>query len=567
MCQGRESILLNRVILLFGSVFPLCSNISNSAVSKMNHQRKMSVLFIAIFYELLMCTQSQLPLPSRLDLGPLISVQLNPAAIALNATKCLESLGCFYNGPPFFDPIRRPISMLPFDRDALDVRFQLFTRRNPILPREISAEDVENLKNSQFEPKNQTKIVIHGLLDTVMEGLWLENIRKAFLMRSEYNVIIVDWARANRLPYEQAVANARAVGAEVALMINTLADHLEANPESFHIIGHSLGTHVAGYAGERIKGLGRITGLDPAGPYFTGTPPEVHLDKSDANFVDVIHTDSSTILVKGLGTVDSIGHADFFPNGGDRQPGCSNTMPALMSFLSKGIAEGWRRIMACDHQRAVDFFLSSISNPDCDMIGLDCPDWDTFTNGRCGDCEVDDSRCALMGMEADKYFRRSHKQRRYYLRTTGNHPFCLHQYHVTLIMEEQPKITFGAGDAFLTIEGTNVRLRARLTDRAETFRPGSYYMYLIASRTGLGEFDSATFYWEEDSKGIFQMSPLQRNISGKPRMHIRQIRISPLELKHKRGRSMKMQTMCPERKGPVFANQIVKFSYNENGNC
>ena len=31
--------------------------------------------------------------------------------------------------------------------------------------------------------------------------------------------------------------------------------------------------------------------LDPAGPQFTGTPPEERLDREDAQFVDVLHTD------------------------------------------------------------------------------------------------------------------------------------------------------------------------------------------------------------------------------------------------------------------------------------
>jgi len=71
------------------------------------------------------------------------------------------------------------------------------------------------------------------------------------------------------------------------------------NPKHVHLIGHSLGAHTAGYAGERIEGLGRITGLDPAEPYFQGMPSHSRLDPTDAQLVDVIHTDGSSIFLLG----------------------------------------------------------------------------------------------------------------------------------------------------------------------------------------------------------------------------------------------------------------------------
>ncbi|CAF4034278.1 unnamed protein product [Rotaria sp. Silwood1] len=75
------------------------------------------------------------------------------------------------------------------------------------------------------------------------------------------------------------------------------------NPADFHIVAHSLGAAVAGYAGHRISGLGRITGLDPASPFFENTDPIVRLDPSDAKFVDIIHTDGSPTLLLGFGQI------------------------------------------------------------------------------------------------------------------------------------------------------------------------------------------------------------------------------------------------------------------------
>ena len=39
-------------------------------------------------------------------------------------------------------------------------------------------------------------------------------------------------------------------------------DQFQVRPSDIHLIGHSLGAQTSGYAGERIPGLGRITGED-----------------------------------------------------------------------------------------------------------------------------------------------------------------------------------------------------------------------------------------------------------------------------------------------------------------
>ncbi|KAL3256671.1 hypothetical protein MRX96_017127 [Rhipicephalus microplus] len=100
--------------------------------------------------------------------------------------------------------------------------------------------------------------------------------------------------KAAQPPYTQAVANARMVGALVADMIMHIQDRYSVAGSDFHLIGYNVGAHIAGYAGERVKGIGRITGLDPADPYFANTDKVVRLDPSDADFVDVIHTGGSS---------------------------------------------------------------------------------------------------------------------------------------------------------------------------------------------------------------------------------------------------------------------------------
>lgn len=83
---------------------------------------------------------------------------------------------------------------------------------------------------------------------------------------------------------------------------------------NFHIIGHSLGAHIAGQTARLLKeesgiSVARITALDPAFPCFENTSATLRLRKSDAQFVDVIHTNSGQGKNKGnLGIYDKIGN-------------------------------------------------------------------------------------------------------------------------------------------------------------------------------------------------------------------------------------------------------------------
>ena len=65
-------------------------------------------------------------------------------------------------------------------------------------------------------------------------------------------------------------------------------------------------------------------GFDPAGPAFDREENELRLDRSDADLVDIIHTNvnsTSGLITLGLGL--AVGHKDYYPNGGGRQPQCN----------------------------------------------------------------------------------------------------------------------------------------------------------------------------------------------------------------------------------------------------
>ena len=59
-------------------------------------------------------------------------------------------------------------------------------------------------------------------------------------------------------------------------------------------MGHSLGAHIAGRAAKQLKSqkqIAAIIGLDPASVGFDFNKKEKRLAESDAEYVQVIHTD------------------------------------------------------------------------------------------------------------------------------------------------------------------------------------------------------------------------------------------------------------------------------------
>ncbi|XP_040072156.2 pancreatic lipase-related protein 2 isoform X1 [Ixodes scapularis] len=411
--------------------------------------------------------------------------------------KCYDELGCLETGGAFFDEIRRPFILTPHDRDMIKVQYLLYTRDRPEATMLCWNSSLETVRDSPFNASRPTKFIVHGYLDTVYFGEWMTEMKNAYLKNADMNVFIVDWSGGNGPGYETAVVNARIAGAEIAFLVRKLEVAFGANASTMHIIGHSLGAHVAGYAGLNITRLGRITALDPAEPFFEGMPPEVRVDRSDADFVDVIHTDSHPYLSKlgvseGMGMEEAVGHVDFYPNGGQIMPGCD--LPnRWLSLIKGGFIKGLREILGCHHQRAVHYMLDSIENQNCVPLSFECPSYEAFKKGQCRDCGEDGSACAPMGEQADVW--RPHKQdreRRMYGVTNAHKPFCAYQYLVTIRTGDQVKRANAEGIISLTTKQGGKSVTFKVNKRLMEFRPNSTYTFLTTSPAMISDYTKLT---------------------------------------------------------------------------
>lgn len=232
--------------------------------------------------------------------------------------------------------------------------------------------DLEKLENSGFDPKKRTIVIIAGFLSQELEP-WMHRMKDTWLELEDLNVILVSWHNNNRMIYDRAVANTPLVARQISIFLYYLAEISESSVKDIeftkhiHLVGHSLGAHIAGFVGKDLGGnLGRITGLDPAGPSFDKFEPEWRLHWTDALLVEAYHTNMGRIhyfnavassILSGLdimlrsssestrkmaesiaegysgegnsawfGIEAQSGHIDYLVNNGKTQPGCQGLM-------------------------------------------------------------------------------------------------------------------------------------------------------------------------------------------------------------------------------------------------
>jgi len=252
-----------------------------------------------------------------------------------------------------------------------------------------------------FHSDKQFKIFTHGFASSV-QGKMNEFVNAWMIQYQQtVNVVLVDWPKlaseyavdgwffTNSI-YDHAARNSIDVGHFLGLCLAELSNKNDIPGDNIHLLGHSLGAHLMGKAGKiffenKRQLIGRITGLDPAGPRFYWGPlplplPPIRvlesnrLTKDSAGFVDIIHTYGSmkpcfVCLTSHLGYLGQMGHIDFYPNGGSSQPGCYIGYDGLYygGFIG-----------TCSHARSYIYYLHSIMEPtrfpafDCILNSVPC---------------------------------------------------------------------------------------------------------------------------------------------------------------------------------------------------
>jgi len=93
--------------------------------------------------------------------------------------------------------------------------------------------------------------------------MYLIFFKTAYINVGGYNVITVDWGGiAGNRNYMLPMLMTSKIGARLSKVLDNIVDLGIIEPQDIHLIGHSLGAHIAGVCGSLLNSgkIGRITG-------------------------------------------------------------------------------------------------------------------------------------------------------------------------------------------------------------------------------------------------------------------------------------------------------------------
>ncbi|XP_077523833.1 inactive pancreatic lipase-related protein 1-like [Amblyomma americanum] len=285
-----------------------------------------------------------------------------------NSATCYDGVGCFNTT----DHMRLYVGG-PQSPEKVGTKFIFYSTNTPE-GEEVSVHTWDSIYAKKgWDLRKRLVGIIHGFTESGRRK-WVLLMKDA-LLKIDANVIVVDWKKGAAQPrYLTAARNAPMPGVLLSMLLQKMIQSSKRALErqKVHVVGFSLGAQVAGFCGRHFllstkTKIGRITGLDPAGPLFDNS--QACLSKNDAEFVDVIHTNAGKLLSFRYGLNKAAGHADFWPNGGSDQPGCTS---------------GILRLKTCSHDKGPGMFTESLTNHGCKFKSYHCAGgWAEYKTGYC----------------------------------------------------------------------------------------------------------------------------------------------------------------------------------------
>ncbi|XP_043529865.1 inactive pancreatic lipase-related protein 1-like isoform X2 [Frieseomelitta varia] len=277
-----------------------------------------------------------------------------------------QEVDCFGMGRGLATILEWLFLINPNRTNTLNVQFLLSSRRQPHRVQVVLGEQF-GLEWTDFQIERRTIVIVHGFLSNGQQS-WINEMEKAFLQWKDVNVVVIDWsAEGNTWNYYKAAVNTRVIGHQIARDVNLT----------------------------------------------------MKLHKSDASFVDVIHTNGKLLSQIGLGLPEPIGHVDFYPNGGRSQPGCDSSffehLPIHLQVINKAV---------CSHGRSYVYLTESLVSEVEHNCTFWAHHWDlSYRNlmQRVSGEFCDKNTCTEMGINAINYPERG----TFFVTTSNVPPFCI----------------------------------------------------------------------------------------------------------------------------------------------
>ncbi|XP_053678605.1 pancreatic triacylglycerol lipase-like [Anopheles nili] len=484
-----------------------------------------------------------------------------------DSAPCYGMFDCFPITFPWTS-VRRPISLFPEDPSKINATFAVFNSQNMSFPKYIDIDDPETVHRAGINPDGLIYFITHGFLERG-STLWIKQMLEALLERDpDATVIVIDWGNGSKPPYNQACANIRVVGTFAAHVIEMIMHELNLpDLDKVHMIGHSLGSHLSGYAGYTLRAnlslhLGRITGLDPAELAFSETNEIVRLDPSDAKFVDIVHSDATPFVSNiGLGLHEPIGHVDFYPNGGFNQPGCQQD---LWKHSRDRFVSNVFHFLSCSHSRSYKYFIESIKTP---MVAVACDSYEKYQSGQCFDCTANDARCVEFGLNSSTGYNQlvlrgrvnplRHVPLQLFFKTNPSEPFLTQNFKITVkISDSARSLAHGPeiGKILLYLHGLGDAKPKQIYFNEEPilFEPGREYSSILTAY-GNGRPKSISVGYEHDMN---LLNPFTWRLFTASRIYIEHVMVFTHQSLTQR---IKLR-MCPTYDVPVTTNDFIVIS-------